>query len=50
MSKINRDKDKEITRKKSSIIFGKGMIMILNTATNKATTIKSFEKNLFKFI
>jgi len=50
IKRINRDRDKETIKKKSNIIFDKGTIIIIKIATNIATTIKSFDRNLFKFI
>lgn len=50
INKINKDIDKDITRKKSNSSCGKGTIIIKRIDTNNATTIKSFENNFFNFI
>jgi len=50
ISKISKDKDKEIIRKKSNIPFDKGTIIIVKIATKSATTNRSLENIFFRFI
>ena len=50
ISKISKDKDKEIIKKKSKIPFDKGIIIIVNIATNIATTNKSLLNIFLMFI
>ena len=50
INKISTEIDKDITKKKSKISFGKGTIIINSIETNSATTIKSFENIFFIFI
>ena len=50
INKISKDKDKDITKKKSRIAFGSGTIIIARIDTKSATTIKSFENKFLNFI
>jgi len=50
ISKINKDMVKDIIKKKSNANFGKGTIIMVKIATNRATTIKSFENTFRMFI
>jgi hypothetical protein len=50
INRIKRDKDKDIIKKKSSIPFDKGTIIIVRIATNSPTTNKSFVNIFFRFI
>lgn len=50
ISKISKDNDNEIIKKKSKIPFDKGTIIIINIAANIATTNKSLLNIFLMFI
>ncbi len=50
INNINKDRDNDIIKKKSSTPFGRGTMIIISIATKSATTNKSLENSLFIFI
>ena len=50
INNINKEKDNDKIKKKSSTPLGRGTIIIIKIATKSATTNKSLERNRFIFI